>query len=147
MSCDIHLHTEVKIDGIWHHYSCPKVHRDYRVFTKMAGVCDIPGIEPFSEPRGLPKDATRIVQLSSQFWGSDGHSHSWLNAEEIFQLEKYINKELKLKAQHGCSWCNANFGFLFHGFWGQFWENRVTGGYDPIRKKLQDIRFIFWFDN
>ena len=138
MGCDIHLHTEIKIDGVWHHYSCPNVGRDYRIFTKMAGVRNITGIEPFSEPRGLPKDTTRIVQLSSQFWGSDGHSHSWLNAEEIFQLEAFVAR---------LSDKSCDFGRIFYGRWGDIWESRATSGHDPMRRKIQDIRFIFWFDN
>lgn len=60
MGCDIHLHTEVKINGVWHHMGAPSVPRNYRLFAKMAGVR---GIEtPIAEPRGLPGDATLLTR-------------------------------------------------------------------------------------
>jgi len=37
MGTDIHVHTEVKFGGRWHHYGAPKVSRNYRLFTKMRG--------------------------------------------------------------------------------------------------------------
>ena len=51
MGCDIHLHVEVKIKGKWLHYNHPNIDRCYWLFTKMAGVREIEGVEACE---GLP---------------------------------------------------------------------------------------------
>lgn len=38
MGCDIHLHSEVMVDGVWHHHAKGQVERNYRLFAKMANV-------------------------------------------------------------------------------------------------------------
>lgn len=38
MGCDIHLHIEIKMNGLWRHYSMPHIERDYCLFGVMAGV-------------------------------------------------------------------------------------------------------------
>jgi len=38
MGCDIHWHSEVKVDGVWHHHSNPRISRDYWLFALLAGV-------------------------------------------------------------------------------------------------------------
>ena len=88
MGCDIHCHAEVKINGKWEHYSTPQFERNYRIFEKMAGVR---GDEEnaISAPKGLPEDCSVVTMLDSRRWGADGHSHSWLSADEIRQLSEW----------------------------------------------------------
>jgi hypothetical protein len=64
MGCDIHAHVELKLaDGRWHHWNAPHINRNYLLFTKLAGVRDYgEGIQPFAQPRGLPKDITLPTQ-------------------------------------------------------------------------------------
>ena len=150
MSCDIHLHTEVKINGKWHHYGMPHVHRDYRVFAKMAGVRNYAGGPvPIAEPRGIPEGVTELTRFDCEEWGSDGHTHSWLDAKEIALLYAFINDELKLvDRQIGKVgwWPEKNFGYFFGNTWGDFreYKDHSNGG---VPKGVDDIRFVFWFDN
>lgn len=113
MGCDIHLHTEVKINGAWHHYSCPNVDRNYDLFARMAGVRG--DIDPISEPRGIPKDATFLTKFACNHRGIDGHSHSWLNAEEIFILYFEFGRMLD-ECYHPA------FGYFFGNDWDVFWK-------------------------
>ena len=142
MGCNIHLHTEVKIDGAWHHYNCPSVDRNYQVFAKMAGVRSYGDIEPIALPRGTPSDASELTKFSCAYLGSDGHSHSWLSAEEISLLIEYINEDLKLIGQYNWPWHYNNFGYFFGNSWRSFWDD-----IDSVPTGVQDVRFIFWFDN
>ena len=91
MGCDIHLHQEIKVDGKWEHYRACNVPRDYRLFCKMAGVrsssCHGEPNEPISTPRGVPGDISVVTKISLDRWSADGHSHSWLNAAEIAEVE------------------------------------------------------------
>lgn len=146
MGCDIHLHTEVKINGVWHHYSCPSVRRFYSVFARMANVRNPPGknhIEPIAEPRGLPSDCSPVTLLSFQRWKEDAHHESWLNAEEIAGLCDFIENKLLLIAKEDWhSWTSENFGYLEGNGWEEFHQ------YPEERDEIiEDIRFVFWFDN
>lgn len=139
MGCDIHLHTEVKIKGTWHHYSCPNVNRHYNLFAKMANVRNNGKIEPISKPRGIPLDAAFLTKFACTDYGMDGHSHSWLNAEEIFILYE----------EFGCmldECYSPAFGYFFGNDWDTFWKYR-NGDSDIIPEGVEDVRYIFWFDN
>ena len=135
MGCDIHMHAEIKIKGKWEHYDQPNAYRDYALFEKMAGVRgDVKNaIVP---PRGIPDDATTTTKFDCERWDSDGHSHSWLNAGEIAQLRDWWEKqghEWKYD-----TWDQWLFGNNYSGFV-KYPTDRVKG--------LEDVRFIFWFDN
>lgn len=138
MGCDIHLHTEVKIGGKWRHYSAPNFQRNYKYFAKMANVRNYDEIEPISEPKGLPFDITEVTKFDADKWGSDAHSASWLGAEELVELEEFVLEDRK-----GDPWFeNKTWGYLFGNTWGGFAkypEDRPEG--------LEDVRFVFWFDN
>ena len=111
MGCDIHLHTEVKINNEWLHYSAPWVRRNYDLFTKMAGVRSRDDeITPLSPPKGLPSDASTLTYFEATRWGIDGHSHSWLSAQEIYELFEWI----KLQDWAPENWkIDDLFGYLF----------------------------------
>lgn len=134
MGCDVHLHIEVKLDGKWEHWGHPSIHRWYTLFGKMAGVRD-ESVVPIAEPRGLPKDATTITLFDSKNWGRDGHSHSWLSADEIEnQLYPWFEDNM-----HGMDrYPETFFGYLCGNGWDR--ENMLALG-------LEDFRFVFWFDN
>lgn len=94
MGCDIHSFAEVKENGSWkvvEDYR-PFQDRNYQLFALLADVrngsgfagCDTGNhIEPISIPKGLPKDCSAKVQLNSDDWDIDGHSHSWLTLKEL----------------------------------------------------------------
>ena len=142
MGCDIHVHTEVKIDDRWHHYSVRHFERDYRIFAKMASVRnDNRGIIPIVMPRGLPDDISFLTQFNSALWGEDGHSHSWLGAEEICWLAEYgenLNPDR--------FWESSQFGYVFGNYFSTFHEYKGQEN-SGIPEQLQDVRFVFWFDN
>ncbi len=96
MGCDIHMYVEVydeKTDT-WHHAQPtsgkPKevpyserlyTDRDYALFGMLAGV-RCPGLSVFVE-RGFPDDASDFVEKEFTRWGSDAHTPSYLNLEEL----------------------------------------------------------------
>lgn len=149
MGCDIHVHTEVKINGEWHHYDMPYVRRDYALFSRLANVRNYRDdhaewVEPISDPRGLPEDASFLTKFDSEKWGTDGHSHSWIGAEEIHNLKDWMENELTNETgkNPGPFFFEDIFGFLF----GNSWDNFVTYRND-YPKEIEDIRWVFWFDN
>lgn len=148
MGCDIHLHTEVKIGDVWYTYSSPFPQRSYALFGKMAGVR---GSEtPVSPPKGLPKDMGVVTALSAKEWGADGHSHSWLNAEEIAAVhdwqEERMNAWRKENPKSDYTYPEKEWGYCFGSGWDAFHKYKGLYGHS-IPKKVQDIRWVFWFDN
>lgn len=142
MGCDIHVHTEVKIDGVWHHYSTPSPRRNYDLFALMAGVRGREGITPIASPRGVPEDATALTKWDASLWGEDGHSHSWLSAHEIARVAAYA-EAAGWKDQRGDSWWESGeFGWLLGNNWSGFVKYP-----DERPEGLEDIRWVFWFDN
>ena len=115
MGCDIHVHIERKYerDGkvTWYsadHYKYNPYHfmypeeecerelelvpvyrrRDYLLFSILCGVRNYTGVEPMDEPRGLPDNVSNVVATDSEWWGSDGHSHSWFTVKELLNYQK-----------------------------------------------------------
>lgn len=108
MGCDIHTMLEVRLpDGTWEcltpfeteeddgeTYSYPVWDkqpyrgRNYQLFTILAGVRDYSsGVEPISEPRGVPEDASQVYKDHVNQWDSDGHSHSYFTLQELFGVD------------------------------------------------------------
>ena len=139
MGCDVHLHVEIKVEGEWRHYNHPKVDRNYNLFSRMASVRNHGDIEPISLPRGLPEDVTFTTGLDVAHRGTDGHSHSYLDSAEIAELQEWAVSQ---EWGSGAFWFADTFGFLFgnllEGF-ARYPDERL--GF------LEDVRFVFWFDN
>lgn len=141
MGCDIHLHGELKISGKWEHYSHWNVGRNYGLFAKIAGVRNYQNTEPIAQPRGLPGDMSVVTQLDAKQWDRDSHSHGYLNAEEIAVLEMW--------AIENCIPADQRWKF-HHEYWGYLFGNSWAGWskYPSDRPEgVDDIRFVFWFDN
>ena len=92
-------------------------------------------------PRGLPQDLSVLTAHNVKRWESDcGHSYSWLNAVEVAALATWY--EDGRFGQYGFfeMWLGT---YLFgHGF-------EVVANYPDIAAKegVEDVRFVFWFDN
>lgn len=97
----------------------------------MAGVREVEGIEPISQPRGLPEDVTKTTVLKNKWWGVDGHSHSWLSAVEVMRVIKEQEDSIGID-----SW--SQWGYLDGNCWYDM-EGRPN--------EVQDFRLVFWFDN
>ena len=147
MGCDIHVHTEIKVRGVWHNWSQPDVHANYHLFSKMAGVRQMPDreygvVEPIAKPRGLPDDCSPVTAWHCvEHWGSDAHSVSWLSSEEVGELIEYCERHGFFKSME--SW--RTFGHLMGNRWESFLDHedfRHSGDYPGV----QDFRFVFWFD-
>ncbi len=133
MGCDIHLHQEVKMDGEWRHYGHPAIHRSYELFGLMAGVRG--SATPVAEAKGVPNDMTYLTQFSYDQWIEYNHHASWLGAEEIKEvIERFCTKDI----WEAGDW----FGYLF----GSSWVGYIKYSKD-LPEKLEDIRWVFWFDN
>jgi hypothetical protein len=139
MGCDIHLFTEIKIAGQWHTYSQPCIARCYQLFEKMAGVRG--NVEnAIASPRGLPANVSAVVKWAANRWASDGHSHSWLNAKEIAELIDWYDRNSQRSDALGWEW--RELGYLDENGWGD-WHNYPRDRAEGI----EDIRWVFWFDN
>lgn len=134
MGCDIHIHAEIKIGGRWEHYDKPNMSRNYRAFEKMAGVRGEQTNRMFPV-RGMPWDASAVTRFECAHYGSDGHTHSWINAEEIALLADWWKKELN---DEWPEWNCYLFGNSYSGFF-KYPQDRTEG--------VEDVRFVFWFDN
>lgn len=145
MGCDIHLHIEVKIKDKWQHWNNPRVDRDYELFAKMADVRNHWGITPIALPKGIPTDLSFTTDFECKRWDADGHSHSWFGIEEITQLAEYVETELVEKRD--CKYLMFEYTILKGSY---LCGNSFAGLLkypDDYPKEIQDVRFVFWFDN
>lgn len=152
MGCDMHLHVEVKLDGRWEHYAAPGVERSYALFALMADVRNdrVGSLVPISPPKGLPDDITAMTRFDAERWGEDGHSHSWLSADELVVLDERWNAFLeeqhmdgfKHDLEHSMLHRCYLFGNSFAGF--RKYPEDFTR---PPKNRITDVRFVFWFDN
>jgi hypothetical protein len=142
MGCDIHLFTEVKINGTWYAYSHPRITRWYELFEKMAGVRgDVSNA--IAPPRGLPADMSAVVKWSAERWVSDGHSHSLLDSREIAELIDWREGKLQKRSDRASlSWEWDELGYLDGNGWDKW--HKYPGNHP---KGIEDIRWVFWFDN
>ncbi len=137
MGCDIHLYQEVKVGGVWWLYSTPRIDRWYALFGKMAGVRgDGPAI---IAPKGIPEDASAITRLCLKDWKLDAHNHSWLDTDEIGELERWIVGQ-RIREQD-------DFISVSYDLWG-YCNGDDWSNYKPESTEgIEDVRFVFWFDN
>ena len=138
MGCDIHLHIEVRVNGKWEHYSNPSISRWYDMFAIMANVRNNSGIKPISNPKGLLEDCNLITNIACIDFGSDGHSHSYLSAEEIITLDNWV-------FGNGGDWPDNDLEYkILH----TYLEGNSFSGFSKLRGKIS-IEFSRqkWFSN
>ncbi len=148
MGCDIHAHIEVKLNGKWEYYSPLAIWRSYATFAKMANVRNWGGgPRPLSLPKGLPNDVTLMTKLHSDYYGIDGHSHSWLGLNKIIKLLEFFESE-KIKKPWGSHCEDDKYKRSDFGVW--LFGGSISGlkKYpDDYPKELEDVRMVFWFDS
>ena len=141
MSCDIHLHVEVKINGKWENWATPYISQNYALFTLMAGVRDAEDHpRPIALPRGLPADVSTVTAFHARHWKGDGHRHSWLSATEAGEVQEWY------ECIYGGSHLPPLFGYVF----GNDVDSHVRFPEDceELRRLgFEDVRVVFWFDN
>lgn len=170
MGCDIHGFLEVKIKDQWYAFTKIPDDRDYDMFGVLADVRNYANVEPISQPRGVPEDASVITKFEVERYGSDGHSHSYLTVDDIKTydwtkpsmdtrptvIDIATNKPL-YKASYTIEMDRPNPAHRIENLaitpkmirednrnWDWF--------FDSIEEKERyfgkgNIRFIFWFDN
>lgn len=132
MGCDIHSHIEIKIGGVWHHYSCPPLPRSYQLFERICGVRG-EAENAIAPPRGLPDDLSIVTKVCRVYDGCDAHSETWLDQMELCALIKFHETFTKGMAQFD------HWGYLN----GNSFDLSTYG--HPV--EITDVRFICWFDN
>lgn len=122
MGCDIHMHTEKRVDGAWQYVaSGPYEDRDYDLFWVLGSIHRRPGkIAPLACDRGAPEDMSPETRRDLESWDSDAHSASWLTLAE---LETYSGPRDKSR----------------------FWTRDLSKLHEVGR--AEDVRIVFWFDN
>lgn len=142
MGCDIHFHTEVKVNGKWEHYSHPNFPRSYYLFSLLANVRndDEFRVTPFKEwGQIVPEDANIVTKKSLEC--DDYHSLTVYNSDEIKAFYEYI-KNIILPHKGG-RLVDSLVMNLEHEYIGYFDGN----GWNYRPDWVEDVRWIFAFDN
>ena len=138
MGTDIHAHVEVKREGKWLHFNAPHVIRHYPLFTKMAGVREVEGVEPIAAPRGIPEDISDITRVCWEREKDDAHDAGYLTRAEIRTLAWWYDTLDTRKTQGGFHGLEGVFGYIdgspLHSLGGE------------SREMFDDVRIVFWFD-
>lgn len=158
MGCDIHLHTEIKVNGTWYHYGAPNGERCYALFALIAGVRGNPrgaapdGCEPVARDRGVPDDASVVTRIACEDYAQDGHGHTWLGAADLVELERRWRAMLEDKSQ-ASRYARGDLEAEHAGFFfGNSWAGWALYPDESCNKSLrglgvEDVRWILWFDN
>lgn len=161
MGCDIHIVVERKTKNGWVGvHACPfmwdstldiSVHeneiltrpknywafwavrrRNYALFARLAGVR---GDGP--EAKGMPNDASELARMEADYWGVDGHSHSYCSVMEF--VASYIGaSDDDTKLQHITSRMMDD---------GTTVEKLAQSLFAVESNDLDNYRVVFWFDN
>lgn len=132
MGCNSHISIEVmeqwSTNKAWETWALDiPESRDYQLYEAMAGVRG-EDEKAVVAPRGIPADASNAIKYWIQRSDGDGHSHSWLYADEF-------NRAL-MQSQDG-----------------NFATNNVWLAVDKVLDSLaqvygrQSVRIVFFFDN
>jgi hypothetical protein len=135
MGCDIHGTIEKKVGDKWVMVNRlsdePSLNRNYERFGALAGVRATGG----PKPKGIPLDVSESTKLFIDYWGSDGHSHSYLD------LRKAATIFLKTESEY-------NSNSLRHF---PITDSDPVSYYFGIEEyeytKGEEYRLVFWFDN
>ena len=140
MGCDIHLYAEGrdKKTGEWLPLRLGDyVSRDYYFFALLAGVRNYYDVVPVAADRGVPEDITPVVRRELETWEDDAHSTSWCTLDEMSTT--ILKRVPHLDPWHGYKIGGGLVDLCCSNDRKQIYEER------PVY--VDEIRFIFWFDN
>lgn len=108
----------------------PYDNRNYRLFALLADVrnWDGSGITPIKQPKGVPKDASKVYLKEVERWDGDGHSHSYFTYKQLVDA---------LEVATAIEGVREDYLDLLHNLQGLYW------GY----KGVKEVRIVFFFDN
>lgn len=146
MGCDIHAYLEKKNANGKYEYICEVFDdgRDYNLFAFIGDVRNYSNIEPIIPPRrGMPEYVSTYVQDERLIWGSDGHSASWIDIDELFDFDysKIVNQNRSYNTWGGHS-SGTQLLMTYQDFLGEHTMKRILR-----LGKFIDHRIVFWFDN
>lgn len=132
--------------------------RSYAFFSLLADVRNSGDVKPMGDRRGLPHDVSDIVKAYSNYWGSDGHSHSWYTARELFKQkydmeykkpwlnsdEELENEELEWAYGGLSELCQEMVRRMAEVFY--IYETSEAVIEERIKKNADNFRVVFWFD-
>ncbi|MFA6971806.1 MAG: hypothetical protein WC208_10445 [Gallionella sp.] len=103
--------------------------RNYNLFSALANVRSHYFIDAtfISEPKGMPRDASKLVWAACDDYGTDGHSHSWLTLKEL-----------------------KDFNWKPYGDSVKEFMDEVFPKLEEAKGKErtdEEVRIVFWFDN
>ena len=149
MGCDIHFHVEIKVKGVWRHYAFPKCERNYQIFGKLGA--DRGYSQNGFKSKGLPKDLSVVTEIDAKKWEADMHHQSWITRDEIIEFSEWIAKEKPIRntedLDYDFLYNDLEFGFLNTYFFGNSFSGFWLYPEDAKEMSVEDIRFVFWFDN
>lgn len=130
--------------------------RNYSLFSVLADVRNYGNTPYIDEPRGLPEDVTAEVKKDSDYWGCDGHSHSYFTLKELLDFQKDIKplkyrgmispdaqKALDERGEIPDEWCQ---GTNIPGWEFRVWETENTvllPLIDALKKRADDL-YVIW---
>lgn len=151
MGCDIHCYAERKSEQRYLEIECNSFDwRDYSLFAFLAGVRNYSGVDPISEPRGLPGDLSDEV---AEEWddGFNYHSASWLSLEELLAFDydqvtedRRVTRQIAPNIRSGACTCEPVEGntMTYREFLGEGYFEELES-----LKELGADRIVFWFDS
>lgn len=145
MGCDIHAYVEYKkpYSDEWIHYDVDEGvmgHRNYSLFSILAGVRSYYAYPAINEPRGLPEDASAFIMREYGDWPIDWHSASYFTLAELRKAyPKYTFTHECNPLDHFVSALEQHAANIFKPM-SMFDEDYTT-------KYADHIRTVFWFNN
>lgn len=135
MGCDIHEYIEIKIGDVWVYVGHIIIHRNYTLFGVLAGVRDETVECVSGEHKGLPDDLSEgmisVMDGENDMdgdWHGDYHTHSYLDLQELVVAKKIYEDSIKDKTE-------------------KFPINLKSLKKLKDMPFVEDVRFVFWFDN
>jgi len=146
MGCIIHVHIEVKKDGVWHHFGAPTVNQNYELFAVIAGErlddfrdSERQKIRPVAKIHSLPEDISLVTCISyEQDKGLGIHNIGVLTADDLIKLQDQLYELNPWVDRTACSKLDLEWS-LFHTF--------INGNILADHQGWDDLRIVFWFDN
>ena len=143
MGCDIHFHREVKINGKWEYFGEFKIERNYRLFSFLANVRNENKlIKPIADAEDdLPGDVSGMMRFVFNSEDNDYYLHT-LTVFDYGRIEEFYNRFDGFIGETGDHEYPEHYvGYLFGNSWLKDFGEQFTN------EKIEDVRWIFWFDN
>lgn len=154
MGSDIHAYIEY-FDGQWFKWAGRiRIHREYALFSLMAGVRSTEDAPPVFEPRGLPNDASGdVVAAYTYFIDPRGSGPEFCSPEEA---EHYLRAGSRMwdahrvidPDYHSASFLTTDeFHRVLDAYAGSWEVPRELTATLAAMSALGESRLLFWFDN